>query len=122
MIDLHPGFWAYADIVAVQRAGIMTGYPDGTFRPNQAVSRAELAVIFDRAFDLGYPAAGFSFVDLGQPGYAWADASIVTLAGTGIAGGYTGGYFYPQRQVSRAEFAAFLARVLEPSFRLPISH
>ncbi|MGI6066709.1 MAG: S-layer homology domain-containing protein [Bacillota bacterium] len=118
--DVKPGYWAYADIAAAKGAGIFGGYPDGTFKPERYVSRAELAVILDRAFDLGYPAAGVSFKDLGKSGYAWADSSIINLAGNGIVAGYEGGYFYPERNVTRAEFSVFLTRVLDGAFRLPV--
>lgn len=118
--DVQAGYWAYADIVAAKGAGIVAGYPDGTFRPEQYVTRAEMAAILDRAFNLPYPAAGLTFKDLGQTGFAWADASIITLAGNGIAGGYQGGLFRPERSVTRAEFAVFLSRILNQSFRLPI--
>lgn len=40
--------WAYADIVKLQQAGILSGYPDQTFRPNQTVTRAEAAVMMNR--------------------------------------------------------------------------
>ncbi|MDD2497586.1 MAG: S-layer homology domain-containing protein [Desulfitobacteriaceae bacterium] len=118
--DVSPGYWAYADIAAAKGAGIFGGYPDGTFKPEKYVSRAELVVILDRAFDLGYPAAGTNFKDLGKPGYAWADSSIITLAGNGVVAGYEGGYFYPERSVTRAEFTVFMSRVLDGAFRLPV--
>jgi len=119
--DVKPGYWAYADIAAAKGAGIVGGFPDGTFRPDQEVSRAEVAVILDRAFNLPYPAAGVSFKDLGKAGYAWADASIITLAGNGIAAGYSGGLYKPEQPVSRAEVAVFLSRILDGTFRLKIN-
>ncbi|MGI6684576.1 MAG: S-layer homology domain-containing protein [Bacillota bacterium] len=118
--DVSPGYWGYADIAAAKGAGIVAGFPDGTFRPEKQVTRAELAVIFDRAFDLPYPAAGISFLDLGKPGFAWADASIIRLAGNGIAAGYPGGLFLPEKSVTRAEVAVFLSRILDSMFRLKV--
>lgn len=118
--DITPGYWGYADIAAAKGAGIVAGFPDGTFRPEKHVSRAELAVIFDRAFNLPYPAAGFTFNDLGKSGYAWADASIISLAGNGIAGGYPGGMFKPEKTVTRAEVAVFLSRTMDGVFRLKV--
>ena len=118
--DVTPGYWGYADIAAAKGAGIVAGFPDGTFRPDKYVTRAELAVIFDRAFDLPYPAAGTSFLDLGKPGFAWADASIIRLSGNGIAAGYPGGYFRPEKTVTRAEVAVFLSRILDSMFRLKV--
>jgi len=118
--DVTPGYWGYADIAAAKGAGIVAGFPDGTFRPEKYVSRAELAVIFDRAFNLPYPAAGTSFSDLGKSGFAWADASIIRLAGNGVAGGYPGGLFRPEKTVTRAEVAVFLSRIIDGAFRLKV--
>jgi len=118
--DITPGYWGYADIAAVKGAGIVAGFPDGTFKPERYVSRAELAVMLDRSFDLPYPAAGITFKDLKQPGFSWADASIVTLAGNGIAGGYKGGLFKPEKPVTRAEVAVFLSRILNGTFRAKV--
>lgn len=118
--DVKPEYWAYGAIVAAKEAGIIGGFPDGSFKPDKKVSRAEIAAILDRAFELPYPSAGATFKDLGKPGYAWADSSIITLAGNGIAGGYNGGYFRPERYVTRAEAATFLSRILYGTFRVKV--
>lgn len=118
--DVASGYWGYADIAAAKGAGIVAGFPDGTFRPERYVSRAELAVIFDRAFNLPYPAAGTSFNDLGKSGFAWADASIIRLAGNGVAGGYPGRLFKPEKTVTRAEVAVFLSRIMDGAFKLNV--
>ena len=52
------------------------------------------------------------FLDLGQPGYEWADEAITTLFLLGFAQGDGQGYFQPQRAVTRAEFATFLDRII----------
>lgn len=118
--DVQPGYWAYADISAAKGARIIGGYPDGSFKPDKPVSRAELAAILVRAFNLPHPAAGVSFHDLGKSGYAWADADIIILAGNGIAAGYDGGLFKPEAFVTRAEVATFLSRLLDPGVRLKL--
>ncbi|NPV88135.1 ABC transporter substrate-binding protein [Coprothermobacteraceae bacterium] len=43
--DVAPGTWYYGYVNAAAKAGLVTGYPDGTFKPNNAISRAELAVV-----------------------------------------------------------------------------
>ena len=53
------------------------------------------------------------FKDLGQSGYAWADASIRVLASNGISQGTGNGYFEPQKGLTRAEFAQLLAKILQ---------
>ncbi|MEL7563659.1 MAG: S-layer homology domain-containing protein [Dehalobacterium sp.] len=118
--DVTAGYWAYADISAAKGAALVAGFPDGTFRPEKYVTRAELAAIFNRAFNLPYPTSGTSFSDLGQSGFAWADASIISLARNGIAGGYPGGLFRPEKTVTRAEVAVFLSRIMDGAFRLKV--
>lgn len=119
--DVAPGYWGYADIATAKAAGIVAGFPDGTFRPEKHVSRAELAAIFCRAFNLSKPDESPTFRDLGQSGFIWADSSIITLAGNGIAGGYPGGFFGPEKTVTRAEVAVFLSRVMDGVFRLKVN-
>ena len=66
------GHWAERTIVQFADAGIISGFPDGTFRPDQTVTRAELAAILTRAFDLNeaFPVT-FSDVDPGAWYYAY---------------------------------------------------
>jgi len=47
-VDVKPDAWDYNDINDVARAGVMTGYPDGTFKPDQPVTRGELAAVVNR--------------------------------------------------------------------------
>jgi transglutaminase-like putative cysteine protease len=116
--DIKPGYWGYADIAAVKGAGITGGFPDGTFRPEKSVTRAELAVMIGRAFDLPRSASGVSFRDLGQSGFSWADADIIRMAESGIIAGYPGNLFRPEKPVTRAEVAVILSRAMEGGFRL----
>ncbi|MCR6546086.1 S-layer homology domain-containing protein [Dehalobacterium formicoaceticum] len=116
--DITPGYWGYADIAAAKGAGIVGGFPDGTFRPEKSVTRAELAVIIGRAFNFPRIFSDISFQDLGQPGYAWADEGIINLAESGIVAGYPGNLFRPEKPVTRAEVAVILSRAMDGTFRL----
>lgn len=50
--DVAPGYWAYQEIEALAASGITTGYPDGTFKPTAAVTRAQMATFLARALGL----------------------------------------------------------------------
>lgn len=93
-------------IGAVARAGITTGYPDGTFRPDEVVTRGQLASFLDRA--LGLPAAGrHGFADVQGSTH---EAAIARVAGAGITQGYRDGTFRPGQAVPRGQMATFLVR------------
>jgi hypothetical protein len=92
--------------------GIAQGYPDGTFRPTEQVSRQATAAFLQRLFVLlggtvEPSPASFSDVPTGHP-FA---SEIGWLAGEGIAEGYPGGTFRPSGVVSRQAMAAFLQRL-----------
>ena len=100
----------YKEISWMAERGITTGWPDGTFRPNQPVDRAAMAAFFYRyAGQPNYQApSGSPFTDIkpGDPFYeeiAWMNAS-------GIANGWTDGTYRPSSPVQRAAMAAFLYR------------
>jgi hypothetical protein len=106
--------WAFVFIEAVAEAGLVSGYPDGTYRPNQYVTRAELAVmVLQGIYGTGGsytppPAVGGIFTDI--DGH-WAEDWIETLAQEGITSGYGDGTFRPNNGVTRAEISIFLLRV-----------
>jgi hypothetical protein len=99
---------------AIQRvigAGLMSEYPDGSFHGERGITRAELAAILVKTFQLQQRAivdenAASSLVDVSSAHWAYDDIQWVVK--TGIMSGYRPGYFYPDRPISRAEgFAIF---------------
>ena len=93
--------------------GITTGYTDGTYRPNDPVSRGEMAVFLDRAFDTIASIGDLTaFVDV--PFEAFYAPATDALYDSGVTLGCQLDplAFCPLDAVSRAEMASFLARVL----------
>ena len=95
--------------------GIITGFPDNTYRPREPVTRAQMAIFLDRAFPLEDSNGANRFIDV-SPGMK-AYQAILNVHASGIAFGYEDGSYRPTVPVTRGQFAAFLARALEPSFR-----
>lgn len=88
------------------------GYTDGTIRPSNDISRAEVATIFfrlltDEAREQYTTTAGdFTDVKAGM----WCNRAIATLTNMGIIKGYTDGSFQPNKSITRAELATIIAR------------
>ncbi len=103
------GHWAEKEIAAVKSAGLMEGYPDGTFRPNREVSREEAAVFLARAIkaELNGTKADFTDVDFER----WSYNEIAALANSGVLMGYPDGTFRPENILNRGEMAAVLSRI-----------
>ncbi|MDG0793387.1 S-layer homology domain-containing protein [Cohnella ginsengisoli] len=107
--DVSASHWAAADIAAVGKLGLMNGYADGTFRPDQAVTRAEMAALAVKlAQPSGMPGAGFS-----DTAGNWAEAAIKQAQGAGWIGGYADGTFRPGQALTRAEAVKLLNRALD---------
>jgi uncharacterized protein YjdB len=107
--DVEQNAWYTAPVQYLGEMGLFGGYEDGTFRPNQILTRAEIAVILSRFVDAGKGAKPKDFPD--AKGH-WAEASIRILASNGYILGYEDGTFRPDSQVTRAECIAMLNRVL----------
>ena len=84
------------------------GYPDSTFRPDQSMTRAEVAAMFVRLMEKAPDASAVSFKDV-APG-AWYYDYIAKAEAAGILKGYEDGSFRPQGEITRAEFAAIATR------------
>jgi competence protein ComEC len=114
--DVNPSSFASGYIASAVEEGIIKGYTDGTFRPNKIVNRGEMAIFIARAFDIsGSPMTTF-FSDVTSQ--VISASSINAIHKAGIAGGYTDGTFRPYLDLNRSQFSAFLARALNPDFRL----
>lgn len=100
--------WAKTDIQTLSDQGIITGYPDGSFRPQGLITRAEFSAVMVKALALSPSATGTqTFNDV--PSSHWAYPSIETVRSAGLVSGYPGGLFMPARSISRAEAIAILA-------------
>ena len=88
------------------------GYTDGTIRPNNNISRAEVATIFFRLLTdearTQYDKTTSSFSDIKDG--AWCCRAVSTLTNMGIIKGYTDGSFQPNKSITRAELATIIAR------------
>ena len=120
--------WALWEIEAAYEAGIVAGYPDGTYHPEYAVTRAQMAVYIARALvapsgEAGLadyvPAEPRNFPDAPDTGYGddgtepfWAYKHIEYCVENGVVAGYQDGTYHPEYQVNRAQMAVYVARAL----------
>lgn len=110
--DVAADAWYCSSVSTLSRMGIIAGYPDGTFRPNAPITRAEFAAIATR-FDNNGDKTPVSFTDI--IGH-WAEGEITVAANHGWVSGYGDDTFRPQNQITRAETMSLVNRVLK---RLP---
>jgi hypothetical protein len=99
-------------VEAVVTAGLMTKFPDGNFHAEKLLSRAELAVILVKAFQLDERVTAETLAVEAQdvPSSHWAYPAIQTVLKTGTMRGYRGGAFYPNQKITRAEALAIFAQ------------
>ena len=109
--DVAKECWAANYIGYMQQFGIVTGYEDGSFRPDAPVTRAEFAAIASRFEKLTQGSASFTDV----PDTHWAVRYINFAATRGWVTGYEDGTFKPEHSITRAEVAAVTCRLLERS-------
>ncbi|WP_217596789.1 S-layer homology domain-containing protein [Cohnella sp. GbtcB17] len=110
------GHWAEKEIADAVAKGIVSGYPDGTLRPNLPVTRAEFALLLYRV--LALPASRLTnFADKNDIP-AWASDAVAAVAAAGIVSGYPDNSFRPGARLSRIETAALIARAA----RLPATN
>ena len=106
--DMTGDHWYDNAVATLTNAGIIAGYPDGTFRPNDPITRAEFAAIATRFDDLEPVPSRFTDID----GH-WAEDAINAAYGAGWVGGYPDGTFLPNKNITRAEVMSLVNRVLD---------
>lgn len=110
--DVSAGAWYNKAIATLSRMGILSGYEDGSFRPNATVTRAEFAAMAAR-FDTEAKPVDTPFTDLTG---CWAADEIAEAYGKGWVNGYGDNTFRPNGPITRAEAVTLINRVLR---RLP---
>jgi hypothetical protein len=111
--DVHENSIYYNAIAVAVDHGKLVGYPDGTFKPHNPITRAESARIISSAYDLTGTNADFTDVSQAH----WAIDYINALASNQIVVGYPDHTFRPNNSITRAEFSVLFARVLDDRFK-----
>ena len=109
--DVPNDFWAKSAIVALSNRGVITGFSDGTFKPDQAINRAEFAGIIQKAFDQQKSKPVMKFTDIKDN--FWAVGAINEATQTGFMTGYPGGAFKPEQAIPRLEMLSSIATGLQ---------
>ncbi|MBD2774011.1 fasciclin domain-containing protein [Iningainema tapete] len=101
--DVDPNYWARPFIQALAEKNVITGFPDGTFRPNQPVERSEFAAMIQKAFNQTQvrqlSPGGFRDV----PADYWAASAIESAYETGFMTGYPDNLFQPNQQIPKVQ-------------------
>ena len=106
--DVSLNEWFNNAISTMANGAVLAGYPDGTFKPNVNITRAEFATIAIRFFK-DAKAGSVSFTDISGH---WAEENIRKAAAQGLINGYPDGTFRPNAPITRAEAMAIVNRVL----------
>ncbi|NEQ42608.1 MAG: S-layer homology domain-containing protein [Leptolyngbya sp. SIOISBB] len=108
--DVSANYWAREFITSLAARDIIAGFPDGTFRPNEPVTRAQYAAMVRQAFNQASVRSATNFVDV-SANY-WASAAIREADMMGFLSGYPGGEFRPNQNIPRAQVLVSLANGL----------
>lgn len=119
--DVKPGDWFAAEIAKAQAAGYISGFSDGTVKPNEKITRQEMAIMLSKILQLKNDGTGElqKFSDATTiPG--WSGPACAAMVRNGYLNGYPNGSFQPKNSSSRAMAAYVLYQVLDKDVKRPI--
>jgi len=108
--DVQPADWFYPYVMTAWQNGVVSGYPDGTFKPNNLVTRTEISVMVKNAKGLVYTGSIPDFSDV-PPSY-WGYPYIMAVKQNGIVSGYPDGTFKPYNQATRTETSVMITKMM----------
>ena len=108
--DVRAYDWFSDSVMKLSKKDIIKGYPDGTFKPNKSITRAEFAVIASK-YIKNPKAADETFSDV--PMNHWAKDAIAMVKAEGWISGYTDGTFKPDAPITRAEAVSIVNRMFD---------
>ncbi|WP_413198568.1 S-layer homology domain-containing protein [Nostoc piscinale] len=109
--DVSSNYWAAQFIQELSQRGVIAGFPDGSFRPEEAVTRAQFAAMVNKAFAKAPQRQAINFVDV--PSNFWASSAIQQAYTIGFLSGYPGNRFEPNQAIPRQQVLVSLANGLE---------
>jgi hypothetical protein len=111
--DMKPGDYGYEIAAAVADEGIITG-SEGSFKAWEPLTRGQMAKILSEAYQLEY-VYDAEFIDVSDE--HWTHPYVSALVGNSITTGYKDNTYRPNAKLTRTQFAVFMARVLDDSFK-----
>ncbi|RWZ59075.1 N-acetylmuramoyl-L-alanine amidase [Halobacillus fulvus] len=113
--DVDRNSYASGYIQSAYEKGIITGYPSGTYKPQNNITRGEMAYLVSKAFNLT-ETSGNQFSDVPDSGSL--SQAIDKVSTARIAQGYPSGTYKPNRTITREEFSVMMARALNPEYKV----
>ncbi|MEM7795561.1 MAG: S-layer homology domain-containing protein [Cyanobacteria bacterium P01_C01_bin.118] len=109
--DVSSSHWARQFILSLAERDIIAGFPDGSFRPDEPVTRAQYAAMVRKAFNQTYIRSSTRFVDVSTN--FWAVGAIDEAYRMGFLSGYPNNVFEPNQNIPRAQVLVSLANGLD---------
>lgn len=113
--DVPKNYLYYKEISAAVDTGLFTGFPTGEFKPENTLTRAEMAELLQRLYKFPKASGNTPFTDLKDD---WYKESVARLYAAGITDGINKTQFGPSSTVTREQFAVFMVRSMDESYRL----
>ncbi|MEH2025910.1 S-layer homology domain-containing protein [Nostoc sp.] len=108
--DVSSNYWAAQFIQQLSQRGVIAGFPDGSFRPEEPVTRAQFAAMVNKAFQKAQQRQAINFADV--PSNYWASSAIQQAYTIGFLSGYPGNRFEPNQAIPREQVLVSLANGL----------
>ncbi len=108
--DVAADHWAYDYITELSGRGVINGYSDGTFRPENNITRAELTAVICRAMGPADPDVPSAAIFIDVQADEWYSPYIAWANGAGYVTGYPDGSFLPDENITREDICVILAR------------
>jgi hypothetical protein len=108
--DVSASYWGYNAISSLSSKGIVSGYPDGTFKPDASITRAEFATIVVKALGLNTTGTTGQFTDVTAD--AWYYGTVNAAASAGLVSGMGAKLFAPNALITREQMAVMVAKAL----------
>ena len=109
--DVPTNYWAYDSIQKLANSQVISGFPDGKFRPEEPVTRAQFAAVLSQAFLRAKARSSTPFADV-RPNY-WAADAINAARSSGFMAGYPDNRFRPDAPIRRVDAWVALAKGLK---------
>jgi hypothetical protein len=104
------GYWGEQYVTALTERSIISGFPDGLFKPNAEITRAQFAAIAVKAFDLPLSSNTDNFKDVSSN--YWASSAIRAVSRAGLVTGFPDGTFRPEERITRTQVLVILSKAL----------